>query len=162
MNTPAPLATWDVLQDLGFEDDENAISVRPGLRFDFGNFKLSASSEMTLLGRVVLLYGVMATRRALGQVEFEMPIEIDSREQCAAWIAHHLDKYCGRNGFDPDVTTPWLEMGRLNRRTLPWVDRSEKFRARPHCSVGRDWMRAAPFGSVGRTLLGTTKPLQNT
>jgi hypothetical protein len=39
------ITTWDVLQDFGFQPDDAVVysDVKPGLSFDFGNFKLSAS-----------------------------------------------------------------------------------------------------------------------
>lgn len=94
-------STWHVLCDLGFKLDDDVISdAMPGLSFDFGNFKLTAVSCLNLrFANVVAMSGVMATRRTLGHVDFEMPQQIESLEQCAAWIVWHLDQFCDHDGL---------------------------------------------------------------
>src|ERR1035441_2250034 len=93
MNTADKVSTWDVLRDFGFQLDSKVISDQnPGLSFDFGNFKLSASSLMNMrCVDIVLFTGVLTTRRTLREVEFELPQFVESREQCAAFIAWFLD-----------------------------------------------------------------------
>ncbi len=144
--------TWNILRELGFDiDDEVMDDAAPGLSYHFGNFKLSALSCLNLrFADVVLMSGVMSTSRSLGHVQFEMPTEIESKEQCAAWIAWQLDQFDAQGKFIPANQAAWLEMGRNSRHTLPWEREQrlyelemERYRARPHCSVDRKWLRLA-------------------
>ncbi len=137
-----PLPTWEVLKEFGFQPDFTVVSdIMPGLSFDFGNFQLSASA---VIGRqfqeVVFLTGVMATRRTLAEVAFEMPRRIETPEQCAAWLAWHLDKAAGGR-FEPRIPAPWLELGRKHFRLLPWFVDQAAYEARPYCSVDRELAR---------------------
>jgi hypothetical protein len=75
MTNTATTATWDVLKEFGFAPDAAVISdVMPGLSYDFGNFKLSASAVMGKYFRPVVFFtGVLATPRTLAEVCFELP-----------------------------------------------------------------------------------------
>jgi hypothetical protein len=143
MSDEVPFPTWSVLQEFGFEADAEVVysDIRPGLSFDFGNFKLSACAVMNLgYAEVVMFTGVMATPRTLAEVQFEMPRQIQSREKCAAWLAWNLDTHVdGR--FEPHVAVPWLELGRANFRLLPWFFDQEAYEARPHCGVDQELAR---------------------
>jgi len=152
MNEADSIATWEVLHDFGFQPDAEVISTpMPGRSFDFGNFKLSASNTFgRWMNEVVRFGGVLSTPRSLAEVGFEMPRQIESHEQCAAWIVWHLDKCSGPEGFIPDNPTPWLALGRANKDLLPWERerilrelKTERYRARPHCSASRKWLRLA-------------------
>lgn len=117
------LATWNLLQELGFQPDPTVWSDNnPGLSFDFGNLKLNASA---VAGRrfvpVVLLTGVLQTQRRIGMIEYEMPKELKSRELGLAILAYALDHHVGGEGFQPMIPTLWLEVGRGHRGLLPWV-----------------------------------------
>lgn len=144
MNDAASIITWDVLRDLGFEPDATVISdVTPGLSFDFGTFKLSASSVVNMrFAEVILFTGVLATPRTLAEVSFEMPRRVKSREQCAAWIVWNLDESAGRL-FTSAREVLWLAEGRENQNLLPWVADLAAYNARPRCTVKRDWLRVA-------------------
>src|SRR5258706_3452489 len=91
------IATQDVLQRLGFREDQAVLSDgEPGLSFDFGNFKLEASSNLNKwLRPVIALGGVMATDRTIALVHFEMPLEVESFEQGVALVTHCLDNHAG-------------------------------------------------------------------
>ncbi len=152
MYESAPFATWDVLRDLGFKLDADVISdFMPGLSFDFGNFKLKAGSMMNLkFQNVVILSGILQTNRSIAEVEFEMPLRIESRELCAAWIVWHLDKSSRPDLFVSTKPATWLELGRQHRDQLPWEKQliewereAELYRQRPHCRVARKWLRLA-------------------
>jgi hypothetical protein len=145
MNDEATIATWDVLHDLGFQPDDAVYSdVSPGLSFDFGNFKLSASCVTNLrVVEVVLFTGVVATPRTLGEVIFELPRRVKSRGQCAAWIVWNLDQHSEGRVFKPVRQVGWIEEGRQNQKLLPWVAERAACDSRPRCTVRRDWLRLA-------------------
>src|SRR5215469_1943763 len=64
------------------------------LSFDFGILKLKATAGVNLRAREIVLFtGVLSTPQTLGDVQFEMPQQIMSTRQCAAWIVWHLDQY---------------------------------------------------------------------
>jgi hypothetical protein len=154
MNEADSLESWDLLKALGFQPDANVHSdVRPGLSYNFGNFKLSASAvtSMRSFSEVVLFTGVMASQRSISNVEFEMPRRIDSSEQCAAWIAWHLDQASEGREFLPTGDALWLQEGRRNRDLLPWVVNLEEFNKRPVCLVQRPWLRLA-LKELGKAL----------
>lgn len=136
------LETWEVLKALGFQPDVRVISeIRPGLAFDFGNFKLSAGAVTNLrYAEVVLFTGVLVTLNSVSEVLFEMPRRIESEEQCAAWLAWNLDQHADLE-FRPLRPADWLETGRSNRLLLPWIADLAAYEARPYCSVERDLAR---------------------
>lgn len=143
MSDEPQLEAWEVLKEFGFKPDAAVLAsdIRPGLSFDFGNFKLSASAVMAkCLLPIVSFTSVLATRRTLTDVHFEMPRRIESREKCAAWLAWNLDQ-CSDGPFRPRVPAPWLQTGRANLRLLPWYFDQEAYDARPHCTVDREWAR---------------------
>ena len=143
MTTTTP--TWDVLKELGFTPDSEVISdVMPGLGFDFGNFRLSASAVMgKWFNPVVLFTGRLATPRTLSEVCFELPRMVASREQLAAFLVHYLDEAVDGDVFLPLRNVDWVAMGREHRHLLPWELDMAAYNARPHCGVQREWLRLA-------------------
>lgn len=138
------IQTWDLLRSLGFEDDSEALSEGgPGLSFDFGNLKLSARRVMgKSFSEVLLLTGVLETRRRIAKICDEMLPTIESREQGIALLAFFVDK-ATRMGLDPQIVPNWLADGRKYRTLLPWEKERAEYAARPHCLVHRDWTRLA-------------------
>ncbi|MEI8064046.1 MAG: hypothetical protein WCH84_08275 [Verrucomicrobiota bacterium] len=140
MNPTGLISTWDLLQEFGFMPDASVgfSDVMPGLSFDFGNFKLKASCVMNLhFVEVVMFTGYVTTPRTMTELLFELPRQVESREQCAAWIAWNL------KGDVPKHEPDWLKEGRLHFNLLPWERRRAAYEARPHCSVSRKWARLA-------------------
>ncbi len=136
--------TWSLLQEIGFGPDNGVVSdVRPGLSFDFGNLKLSASCVLSRCFReVVLLTGKLLTDRTGCLICDEMPRVLESRELGLAWLAYCLDKAAGGR-FEPANETEWVAQGRLHRHLLPWEQESAEYAARPCCYVQRPWARVA-------------------
>jgi hypothetical protein len=148
MNEAEAIApVWDALKELGFSPDSTVISDdMPGLSFDFGNFKLSASVVINKSFKPVVLFGgVLATPRTLTEVCFELPRMVASRQQVVAFLAYYLDKQASESGsvFHPAREVDWISEGRQNRHLLPWAAEMAAYRSRPHCSVQRDWLRLA-------------------
>ena len=89
---------------------------------------------------IVLFTGVLLTAQILGDVQFEMPQQIMSTKQCAAWVVWHLDQF---SEFKAIQHVGWVVEGRANRRFLPWVRAQAEYDARPSCVVERKWLRLA-------------------
>lgn len=138
------IATWDALLRLGFLQTDDFFG-SPAVIFDFGNFKLKATRITNLyLKEVVSFNGLVSTARTITSIEFEMPLQVDSKEQCAAWIAWHLNKsLLSREKLIQHSEAELLIIGLQNQGTLPWVQEKEAYRVRPQCSVERGWLRQA-------------------
>jgi hypothetical protein len=152
MSAPTNNSTWDALKEFGFAADDDVMSdIMPGLSFDFGNFKLSASAVMgRFLQPIVLFTGVIATPRTVTEVLFEILRSPMPRELVAAHIVWNLDRVSPDRRFVPTLEVNWLEMGRQNQHLLPWeIYRAERakeeaaYAARPHCIVNRSVLRLA-------------------
>jgi hypothetical protein len=88
------LLTVDVLRQFGFVEDPKVqfSDLAPGHSFDFGNFELTAAFHLNLqFARVASFGGLIVGVNSLSQIDFEVPFLVESVEQCAAWIAWHLD-----------------------------------------------------------------------
>lgn len=138
--------TWDTIQALGFEPDTSVISDGgSGLSCDLGKFRLSAGRMMNLSFREIVQFSaVYQTPRTIGSIDFEMPIQVESLEQCAAWIAWHLnEKLPKQEKLLSTSKASFLLTGLQHQDTLPWVRERAAYAARPKCVVERSWMRVA-------------------
>ena len=135
------MKTRDVLSELGFKEncDPRYAGLNPAYQYDFGNLELTAFESHNRYFRPVFWFsGVAWGHNSLRDIDFEMPLEVDSFEQGVAWIAYVL----GRK-FCPKKPALWLEQGQEWADTLPWVRRLKQYEARPCCSVDREWFRVA-------------------
>jgi len=139
-----------MLQEFGFGPDSSLMSdVQPGLRFNFGNFTLSASAVLSRwLQPVVLFTGVLTTSRTITEICFEMPRSEMSNELIAAWIVSNLDNAASGGRFNAMREPDWLALGRQHQHLLPWeIARAESakeamiYAARDHCTVDRRVLR---------------------
>lgn len=152
LSDDAPIVTWAMLLCLGFGRKHARTA---DLVFHFGSLKLSASRVMsTRFDDVVLFTGALATEREVSEVDFEMPLHIQSFEQGMAWIVWHLDRAAPEGEFIPKHDVDWVAEGRQNKHLLPWVIEMAAYEARPHCIVRRDWLRVA-IKTMKETLTGT-------
>lgn len=121
MNEAATTATWEVVKQFGFSPDSEVVSdVMPGLSFDFGDFKLSASCVLNeRLQEVVLFTGVLVSSRTASEVCFQLPRKVPSPAVCAAWIVWNLDQHAD-GAFEGTGEVEWLTVGRKNQNLLPW------------------------------------------
>lgn len=134
------MKTRVVFKELGFQEDWDAITDQsPAYYFDFGNLRLMAAELMS--DRFVPCFhfgGVWRDFRSISMVDFKMPLEVESLEQGAAWIAYGLGK-----SFRSRHPTSWLADGWTWQDRLPWVRRMKEYEARPLCSVEKDWFKVA-------------------
>ncbi len=131
------MKTRAVFESLGFREDWDAITdQRPAYYYDFGNLRLTAAEVMGFGLPRFHFGGVWRGVNSISMVDFEMPLEVESLEQGAAWIAYGIGE-----SFRPLHPTPWLADGRAWRDRLPWVRRMEEYKARPTCSVEKEWFK---------------------
>ena len=145
-DSPHTVETWAAIQMLGFEPDASAISDGGrGLSYDLGKFRLSAGRMMNLHFREIVQFSaVYQTPRTIGSIDFEMPMQVESLEQCAAWIAWHLnERLPSLEKLLSPAKASFLLLGLQHQDTLPWVRDMAAYAARPQCVVERSWMRVA-------------------
>lgn len=141
MSIPAPepvVAVMDVLAACGWVPDTgNQFSEGPAVKFNFGNFELSAGRFTNqYLQPVVSFSGIYNDLRTMQDLAFDVPERVASREQVLAWVAYGLgDK------IPLAIVPEWLVEGRQHRDVLPWEQHMAAYERRPQASVARDWMR---------------------
>lgn len=124
--------TRSLLSTLGFQEDWDAITDQaPAYIYDFGTLQLTAAEVFSRFYQPVFLFGgVIRGQRSIQQVQFEIPLEIDSFEQGVAWIS-----YCLGDRFRSEREAHWLDDGRKWGEHLPWMrnrtSESEFVRASP-------------------------------
>lgn len=144
--SPHPIETWAAIQALGFEPDASVISDGEiGLSCDLGRFRLSAGRMMNLYFREVVQFSaVYQTPRTIGSIDFEMPMQVESLEQCAAWIAWSLlEQLPKQEKLLSTTKASFLLIGFHHQDTLPWARERAAYATRPSCNVERSWMRFA-------------------
>jgi hypothetical protein len=84
--------TRALFESLGFQEDWEAITDRrPAYYYDFGNLRLTAAEVMSQYLVPCFHFGeVCQGARSISMVDFEMPLEVESLEQGAAWIAYGI------------------------------------------------------------------------
>lgn len=153
MSIPGPepiVPVMDVLRECGWiPDDDRPWSEEPALKYNFGNFELSAGVLTNpYLRRVVSFQGHYRDLRSMAETAFDMPERVESREQVLAWIVYGL----GRS-IPLAITPAWIEEGGKLQHELPWEKHMAAFNARPIASVDRMWMK--PLGKVLREAAAT-------
>ena len=131
------MRTLNILREIGFtEIDETTF------KWDFGNGALTASDCLGLRsGHAVYLSGFVITPRTATEIDYALPLSVESFEQGLAWLAYAC-RHCS-----PARPTPWLAEGLQLEEHLPWVRKQKEDEARqlasPQCWVPRDWFRLA-------------------
>lgn len=134
-----------VLRECGWvPDGDSPWSEEPALKYNFGNFELSASVVTDMyLRRVVSFSGLYRDHRSIADTSFEIPERVESREQVLAWIVYGL-----RCSVPLAITPAWIEEGRRLQHELPWAKHMAAYNARPMALVDRMWMK--PLGKLLR------------
>ena len=142
MSDPCP--TIDSLIALGFERRKTRSGLE-GAGYRFVHLDLEALHAMNMYGRdVVLLSGVVETRRTVGLVESQIPDEIGSALEAAAWVSYALKSY--RSELEP--LPDWFVEGERHwdlvppaRLELAARERQLAYDASQKCFVDRDYAR---------------------
>ena len=139
-----PCATIDSLIALGFERRRTRSGLE-GAGYRFANLDLDALHAMNMYGRnVVLLSGVVETKRTVGLVESQIPDDVGSAPEAAAWVSYALQSY--RSDLEP--LPDWFVEGERHwglvppaRLELAARERQLAYEASPKCFVDRDYAR---------------------
>lgn len=140
------METIEALKQLGFVPSDDGGKYL----YDFGNFEISAYESMNRqFVSVIYVAGVYYNGRVLCDVEMQLPLNVASTEQTAAFIVSGIERQIDKN-FTPDIKTDWLEIGRNNYDLLPWVmaekrrvEEGKIYAQRPKCLVEREWLKLA-------------------
>lgn len=148
MSVPSPrpiVSVMDVLRDCGWVPDaDRPWSEEPALKYNFGNFELSASVLTNrYFHQIVSFDGYYRDQRSMLQISFGVPVRIESREQVLAWIVYGM-----RHVVRLATTPAWIEEGRCLKHLLPWEKHMAAYRSRPQATIDRMWMK--PLGKVLR------------
>ena len=151
--------TLELLLELGFEDRPPVIRISPSslwmvpehvrsplvsVCYGFANFDLVASPLTKMFGReVVQLSGVIEAPRSLTEIQGEIPSDLGSVLEAAAWVSYALKSYEADLKPLPD----WFHEGKRHwdfvyARMDPenW-ERQRAYRDCPKCFIDRDYAR---------------------
>ncbi len=116
-----------------------------GVGYRFVHLDLEAAPVMNPYARdVVLLTGVVRTGRSVGSVEGQIPTDLGSALEAAAWVSYALKSY--RDDLEP--LPDWFVVGESHWDLIPRVRELREYNARPKCYINRDYARP-----LRRTLL---------
>ena len=135
MSGPCP--TLDSLIALGFERREPQHGAETA-SYRFVHLDLVACHVMNLYAReVVLLSGVVETRRTLSIVESQIPNDLGSPSEAAAWVSYALKS--DKRELEP--LPDWFVEGENHWDLIPFVAEQRAYQARPKCFIDRDYAR---------------------
>lgn len=128
--------TKDVLLKLGFRLLPHPL-VGECVAFEFGNLQLIAARMANQYLRETYQFSGIAYRsNSISQVDFQIPLKVDSFEQGVAWLVYGVG-----TDFKPKIAPEWWRMGLGFQDYLPWRIEAARFASRPTCNVDRDWCR---------------------
>ncbi|MDE2666431.1 MAG: hypothetical protein OXI69_09780 [Acidobacteriota bacterium] len=125
------------LIDIGFERRKPRVGMET-VGFKFNVLDLVASYGINRNFRtVVLLGGILQTKRTLGLVDSEISPDLGSAREAAAWISYALKSH--RSDLEP--LPAWFVEGELHWDLIPFVRHMRDYEARPQCYVDREYAR---------------------
>lgn len=142
MSDPCP--TIDSLIALGFERRTTKAGIE-GVGYRFTHLDLDAVHVMNLYARyVVLLSGVLETHRSLAIIEDQIPNDLRSPSEAAAWVSYALSSH--RSDLEP--LPNWFLEGEdhwdlvpLARAVREAEERQRAHLAAPRCVIDREYAR---------------------
>ncbi len=130
MSTNENVLLETILIKIGFLPTED------GLQFDFGNCKLKTIKGMSpQLFYGITFLGYWKTNRSMGQLDFSLPLEVESFEQGIALIAYNLRK------AELKIKPNWLIEGLSLSELLLWEIEKKKYRDNPRAIIDHEWFR---------------------
>ena len=106
----AVVAVRDVLPTLGFTEKWGTFTdLEPAFAYRRGGIDIEANQNMNRYFRTEIFVGGIATNgRTLCEIDFSMPLRVESRDQVVAWLAFGIG-----TTFEPTELVPWFEEGKL-------------------------------------------------
>ena len=129
--------TWTLLPELEFKPGETS-----ELRMlVWRSLELTAVNGLDRYGLpAVTFMGTIASKRWIRDIEFALPARLESRQHCLALLSFHLTRQAGCESTRIE-RPPWFDEGLAVEHLLPWEVESQRFEARPRCTVQRIWMK---------------------
>ncbi len=135
MSGPCP--TLDSLIALGFEHRKTQAGLE-GVGYRFVHLDLDAVHVMNLYARyVVLLSGILNTGRTVAIIEDQIPPDLGSASEAAAWVSYALKSH--RSELEP--LPDWFVEGERYWDLIPFVAEQRACQARPKCFIDRNYAR---------------------
>ncbi|WP_158508585.1 hypothetical protein [Thalassobacter stenotrophicus] len=86
---------------------------------------------------MVLVSGIYNNGRSLSEISYQIPPDLSTDENAAAWLVYVLRRDLDEIGPLPD----WVSLGRANQMLVPMVAEQEAYRNRPACNIEADFAR---------------------
>ncbi|WP_426092367.1 hypothetical protein [Flavobacterium sp. DSR3-2] len=130
INLDANVSLQSILIKIGFLPNGD------GLQFDFGNCKLKAIQGINQYFQDGFNFvGYYITGRSAGELDFFLPLQVESYEQGLSVIAYYLRNADFKN--KPD----WLNEGLALREHLPWLKETKAYNENPNAIIEHEWFR---------------------
>lgn len=106
-----------VFEELEFRRFDHPLSSKPAYRYLFGPHEVEAVALTNRWFREgYMLGGVVNCGRSISELEGELPLEVESKEQGLALLSYFLARHI------PELHKPaWLRIGERMRTHLPWA-----------------------------------------
>lgn len=120
----------NILIAIGFELKSNT------LVYNFRRINIIANQSVNqYFQESILFYGSYFGNNSVGEIDFQLPIEVDSYETGLALIAFNL------KGVDIVDRPEWLEIGLTLQHILPWEKQLIAYNAAPKALIQYEWFR---------------------
>ncbi len=121
----------EILVNIGFIPNTDS-----ELLFYFGNCKLKAIQCFNPeFYEGISFFGFWKTEREMGEIQFNLPLKVESYEQGIAFISYYLRN--ARLAIRPD----WLNEGLALQDLLPWRKELKEYEAIPKAIIEHEWFR---------------------
>lgn len=128
MNIEQNVPLADILIEIGF------IKIDHDFQFNFGNCKLTVQKLYgSNFNEIYLFTGFYRTKRTAGEIQFELPLKVESFEQGCALISYYL------KGADLEIVPEWLKKGKVFQDHLPWIKARIAYDAIPKAMLEHEW-----------------------
>lgn len=119
-----------ILIEVGFEPKQHS------LIYNFGNLNIFASQGVNeRLQDCFLFMGSYIGKNSAIEIEFSLPLEVESYEIGLALIAYHFKR------ADLEPMPEWLKTGLSLQHMLPWEKERIAYNATPKALIEYDWFR---------------------
>jgi len=129
-NMKENISLQSILIEIGF------LPSGDGLQFDFGNCKLKVIQGINRhFQNGFNFFGYYISERSAGELEFSLPLQVESYQQGLAFISYYLR--------DADLKNKpnWLIEGLVLKEHLPWERDMKAYKENPKATIEHEWFR---------------------